>query len=97
MGEQQRTVPAPRYPAGVLIAPRYRSDLALVQTQIDLFEVAEPNPLSDRCHLNRLLTFSLLALGRLSLYSCKFFHKMLLRLSGCCAAALVASDRDCVA
>jgi len=44
IGKQQRTVSAARYAAraGVLIAPRYRSDLALVQTQIDPFEAAEP-------------------------------------------------------
>ena len=30
-------------------------------------------------------------------YMYKFFYKMLLWLSNCCAAASVASDRDCVA
>ena len=44
MGEQPRTIPAANNaaPAGVLIAPLWRSDLTVVQSQIDSFEVAEP-------------------------------------------------------
>jgi hypothetical protein len=44
LGKQQRTVPAARYaaPAGVLIAPRDRSDFEIGQSQVDPLEVAEP-------------------------------------------------------
>ena len=45
IGKQQRTVPAARYdaaPAGVLIAPRYRSNFEKDQTQVDPIEAAEP-------------------------------------------------------
>ena len=44
IGKQQCTVSAARYaaPAGVLIAPRYRSDFEIGQSQVDPFEVAEP-------------------------------------------------------
>ena len=44
IGKQPRTVPAARYtaPAGVLIAPRYRSDFEIDQSQVDPLEAAEP-------------------------------------------------------
>ena len=44
MGEQLLTLPADRYtaPAGVLIAPRYRSDFDLGTSQVDPLEAAEP-------------------------------------------------------
>ena len=44
IGKQQRTVSAARYaaPAGVLIAPRYRSDFEKDQSQVDPLEAAEP-------------------------------------------------------
>ena len=44
MGEQLLTLPADRYtaPAGVLIAPQYRSDLQMGQSQVDPLEAAEP-------------------------------------------------------
>ena len=44
IGKQQRTVSAARYAAraGVLIAPRYRSDFDLGTSQVDPLEAAEP-------------------------------------------------------
>ena len=44
IGKQQRTVSAARYaaPAGLLIAPRHRSDFEIGQSQVDPLEVAEP-------------------------------------------------------
>ena len=43
MGEQLLTLPADRYtaPAGVLIAPQYRSGLQMDQSQVDPLEAAE--------------------------------------------------------
>ena len=44
MSEQLLTLPADRYtaPAGVLIAPQYRSDLQMGHSQVDPLEAAEP-------------------------------------------------------
>ena len=44
MSAQQRIVPAARYtaPAGVLIAPQYRPEIASGTSQVDPLEAAEP-------------------------------------------------------
>ena len=52
MGEQLLTLPADRYtaPAGVLIAPQYRPEIASGTSQADPLEAAEPKSSLRSCH-----------------------------------------------